>query len=72
MEEAEADRTGPYLLKEEIEKAIQQLKNGKSEGIDGIPAEMIKAMSPKSVNALIIIIRFVVTSREPEFSLRTG
>ena len=33
----EADRLGPDILKEDIEKAMQQLKNGKLEGICGIP-----------------------------------
>ena len=31
----EADRLGPDILKEEIEKATQQLKNGKLEGLYG-------------------------------------
>ena len=31
---------------------MQQLKNGKSQGVDGfIPVEMIKAMGPESMNA---------------------
>ena len=52
-EEVEADRLGPDILKEESEKAMQQLKNGKSEGVDGIPVELVKAMSPESMNAFL-------------------
>ena len=33
----EADRLGLDILKEGVEKAMQQLKNGKLEGIYGIP-----------------------------------
>ena len=33
----EADRLGPDILYGEIEKAMQQLKNGKLEGLYGIP-----------------------------------
>ena len=37
QEEVEADRLGPDILKEGIEKAMQQLKNEKLEGLYGIP-----------------------------------
>ena len=50
-EEVEACRLGPDILKEESKKAMQQLKNGKSQGVDGIPVEMIKAMGPESMTA---------------------
>ena len=33
----EADRLGPDILKEEIKKAMKQLKNGKLEELYGIP-----------------------------------
>ena len=51
-EEVEAGRLGPDILKEESKKAMQ-LKNGKSQGVDVIPVEMIKAMGPESMNAFV-------------------
>lgn len=39
-EEVDIDRIGSELLRNEVIKAIQQLENGKSEGSDGILAEM--------------------------------
>ena len=57
-EEVEAGRLGPDILKEESEKAIQQLKNRKSQGVDGVlPTEMIKAMGPESMNAFEKLVR---------------
>ena len=35
-----------------MERAIRQLKNGKSGGVDNIPPEVIKAMDKISTNAL--------------------
>ena len=49
----EADRLGPDILKEEIEKAMQLLKNGKLERVDGIPVETMKDMGQQSMNAFI-------------------
>ena len=52
-EEVEADRLSPDILKDEIKKAMQQVKNGKSEGVDGKPAATIKAMGAESMNAFV-------------------
>lgn len=40
QEEVDIDSIGPDLLPEDVIKSIQQLAVGKSEGSDGIPAEM--------------------------------
>ena len=48
-----ADDIGPELLREEIEKAIEELKDGKAEGMDDIPAEMIKCLGGKAKEELI-------------------
>ena len=32
-------RTGPQILRQEVEEAIREMKNGKAVGVDGIPAE---------------------------------
>ena len=38
------DDIGPCILEEEVATAIQELKNNKAEGIDEIPAELLKCM----------------------------
>ena len=40
--DVEEDFIGPYLLDSEIERAMKDLKDGKSPGQDEIPAEFIK------------------------------
>ena len=40
----EKDRKGPTILLSEVEWAIKNMKNKKAQGIDEIPAEMIKAL----------------------------
>jgi len=41
------DYKGPELLYNEFEKPFSEVKNGKSEGIDNIPAELLKALGLK-------------------------
>ena len=55
LEELEAispptNQTDDYIMKEEIVKAIQDLKNNKSTGSDGIPAELIKEGGEQLIN----------------------
>ena len=38
------EETGPELLKEEILAAVKNMKNNKAEGIDNIPAEILKSL----------------------------
>ena len=38
------DSMGPDILFDEFEKTLSELKNGKATGIDGIPAEILKAL----------------------------
>ena len=62
-EEMEAGRLGPDILKEENEKAMQQLKNGKSQGVDVIPVEMIKAMGLERMNAFVKLFSNIYKTR---------
>ena len=44
------DDIGPCILEEEeVATAIKELKNSKAEGIDKIPAELLKCMGNKAV-----------------------
>ena len=47
MDEVNEDERGPGILKEEIEEAIKSLKDNKAAGVDGIPAEFLKALARK-------------------------
>ncbi len=42
------DARGPPISKEEVQEAIEHLKSMKAEGIDGIPAELLKSMGNKA------------------------
>jgi hypothetical protein len=50
--EIEEDQKGPDVIDSEIEQAIKDLKKGKAEGEDGIPAEMLKALDPEALRLL--------------------
>src|SRR6218665_2754145 len=43
---------GPDILREEVLAAIKEMNN-KTEGIDSIPAEVLKSLGEKAVNELI-------------------
>jgi len=43
-EDVEDDDKGPSVLYSEFEKALEELKNKKATGPDGIPAELLKAL----------------------------
>jgi len=43
------DNIGPCILEEEVATAIKELKNNKAEGIDEIPAELLKYMGNTAV-----------------------
>ena len=43
------DDIGPCILEEEVATAIKELKNNKAEGIDEIPAELLKCMGNMAV-----------------------
>ena len=42
---------------------MQQLKNGKSQGVDVIPVEMIKAMGPENMNAFVKLFSNIYKTR---------
>ena len=48
----ETNNEGPEILKEEIRKAMKNMKNGKVIGTDGIAKEMIEALGEKGVDIL--------------------
>jgi hypothetical protein len=43
-EEDDVDREGAEIMFSEFEKALADLRNGKAEGVGGIPAELLKAL----------------------------
>uniref|UniRef100_A0A8D8T8A4 Craniofacial development protein 2 n=1 Tax=Cacopsylla melanoneura TaxID=428564 RepID=A0A8D8T8A4_9HEMI len=53
------DTSGPEIMKEEVEIAIKQLKEGKAAGLDQIPAEIIKLFDEKSIERIIKIFNFI-------------
>jgi len=48
----DTDSIGPDILYNEFEKALSELKNGKSEGIDNNPPELLKTLGSKEKHEL--------------------
>ncbi|XP_047474125.1 uncharacterized protein LOC125028693 [Penaeus chinensis] len=56
-EESEVDKyeIGPDIMRAEVLKAIEELKTGKAEGTDNIPAEMLKTLKGTGFNEIVIL-----------------
>src|SRR6476661_4071843 len=66
-EDVDEDEKGPDLLDDEIESAINELKCKKAEGVDGIPAEFLKALGERGRKELVSLCRqMYVTGEWPE------
>ena len=50
------DTTGLGIMREEVLAAIAEMKNGKAEGIDNIPIEILKNLGDKAMNELVILL----------------
>jgi len=60
----EDDVKGPPILFSEFEAALNELKNGKAEGKDGIPAELLKALGVKGKRELYDICNEIYVTGE--------
>lgn len=63
QEESEVDKyeIGPNIMRAEVLKAIEELKTGKAEGTDNIPAEMLKTLKGLPVAAVFLLLVVVGT-----------
>ena len=52
------------ILRDEIEKAIKQLKDGKAAGVDNIPGELLKHGGEKVINAMTLICNAIWKTRK--------
>jgi len=43
-EEVDADEKGPYVLQNEVEKAIKEMRNKKATGDDDVPGDVLKLL----------------------------
>jgi len=57
------DGTGPDILCSEFKKALQELKNRKADGTDGIAAVLLKADKPR--NLLLVLFYSVSQKKSP-------
>ena len=63
---------GPEVLGDEVRAAIKELKNNKAEGIDNIPAEMLKSLEDGAMKELIRICQDIyITGEWPEDFLQS-
>src|SRR6476469_9345300 len=61
--DVDEDEKGPYLLDDKIESAINELKCKKAEGVDGIPAEFLKALGERGRKELVSLCRQMYVTR---------
>ena len=55
---------GPEIIREEVIAAIADMKNNKSEGIDRIPAEILKLLEEKGLDSLIKLCQKIYVTGE--------
>ena len=55
------DLRGPERLDSELMQAIKDMKSGKAEGEDGIPAEILKALDPEMIRYLLHLCKSIYT-----------
>lgn len=61
------DDKGPEIIRSEIQEAIKQMKKNKAPGKDGIPAEIIKALTGQAIKELEnLIIKMYEHGKWPE------
>jgi len=66
------DDRGPEVLREEVLAAISDMKNNKAEGVDNIPAEILKNLGEKATGELIRLCQDIYnTGKWPEDFLQT-
>src|ERR1043165_900868 len=65
QEEAQTEDTiGPGVMKEEVLAAIEDMKNGKAEGIDNIPIEMLRNLGEKAMNEVVQLCQDIYNTGE--------
>ena len=47
------DFMGPDILESEVRAAVKEMKENKSVGVDGIPAEFLKNLGPKGMDTIV-------------------
>ena len=47
------DDMGPEVLRDEVWTALNEMKNNKAEGVDNIPAEILKNLGEKATEELV-------------------
>jgi len=65
----DTDSIGPDIMYNEFEKALSELKNSKSEGIDNIPADLLKALGRKEKHELFEICKQIITKKSERMIL---
>ncbi|XP_023225444.1 uncharacterized protein LOC111626342 [Centruroides sculpturatus] len=58
------DERGPIIMKDEVGLAIKELKNKKSEGVDGIPAEFLKGLGKEGIEKITDLCNLIYKTGE--------
>ncbi|KAG8236020.1 hypothetical protein J437_LFUL015971 [Ladona fulva] len=66
------DSKGPRILRDEVKRAIKDLRDKKTVGSDGIPAEVLKALGESAIGRLTDLINKIYDTGEwPDDFLKT-
>jgi hypothetical protein len=63
-EEVDEDHKGPHILRSELEKAVEEMRDKKATGDDDVPVEALKLVGDDGLNLLTQLINNMYESGE--------
>lgn len=64
-EEVQADEKGPYIMQNEVEKAIKEMKDTKAKGHDDMPGDIHKLLGEDGLRIMTQLINIYETGDWP-------
>jgi len=62
--EVDANEKGPYILQNEVEKAIKEMGNKKATGDDDVPRDVLKLMGEGGLKIMMKLINTIYETGE--------
>ena len=63
-EEVDADERGPYILQNEVEKAMKEMRNKKATAVDDVPGDVLKLLGEVGLKIMIKLINTIYETEE--------